>query len=119
MKVELNQYEIDSIYKMAKGSIDQCEKQLQRSEKLMIKEIILPPQPEWVEIEGVMALRIEDSKYIALPASGRKNSANFVIVDLTDRADYICQLTKKEVHAYLISAFKYEKSDEDCFNSDH
>jgi hypothetical protein len=58
-------------------------------------------QPTWQKFEGVDVLRIEQSRYIAAPATGRKNAANFVIINLDDRSDYVCQLKKGEVVPWL------------------
>lgn len=56
---------------------------------------------EWVEFEGTMVLRSGESRFVAVPHSGRKNSAKWHIINLDDRSDVWCTVTKKEVRTWL------------------
>ncbi len=56
---------------------------------------------EWTEVEGVKALQVEGSNFIAVPVTGRQNSQWFEVIDLNDRSDIVCQLSSKEVYTWL------------------
>lgn len=56
---------------------------------------------EWVKFEGVTVLRVEDSKFVAVPTTGRKNSRKFDIINIETR-EFICQVSKSKVHGWLI-----------------
>ncbi len=56
---------------------------------------------EWTEVEGVKALRVEGSNFIAVPVTGRQNSRWFEVIDLNDRSDIVYQLSSKEVYTWL------------------
>ncbi len=64
-----------------------------------------PEQAKWVKVKNVEVLRIGDSKYVAVPNSGKKNSARFDIIDI-DKGELIVQLKKKEVQEWLYKANK-------------
>lgn len=55
----------------------------------------------WQTVEGVEVLRVHDSNYVAAPVTGKKSSARFEVIDLNDRTEAVCQLTKKEVYGWL------------------
>lgn len=84
------------------------DRQAKRDAEFMSRPV-RPLAPEWTKVDGVEVLRIKDSKYVAIPNNGRRNSANFSILDLTDRSDYVAVLRKTEVNKWLISAYKNEK----------
>ena len=63
---------------------------------------------EWTEVDGVKVKRIENSNYVAVPSSGRKNSKEFFIVDLNQRYEAVCFLKKDEVNQWLINKYKTE-----------
>ncbi len=62
-------------------------------------------QAEWVDVEGVQVLRVKDSNYVAAPCSGRKNAARFNVINLDDRTDVVCQLSKTEVRGWLTKTY--------------
>jgi hypothetical protein len=57
-----------------------------------------PAYPEWSEVEGIQVLRIENSRFVAVP-----NGARFDIIDLESRA-FVCQVSKKGACKWLLSA---------------
>ena len=68
-------------------------------------ELVKANQAEWVTVEGVDALRVHDSDYIAIPVTGKKNAAHFAVIDLSDRSDIVCQLKKSEVFGWLCKQY--------------
>lgn len=62
---------------------------------------VLDNQARWTEFEGIEVLRVKSSNYIAVPCTERRNSAIFLVIDIEDRSDIVCQLTKKEVCGWL------------------
>lgn len=56
--------------------------------------------PTWQTFEGVSVLRVGNSDLIAIPATGKKSSAKFVVASAETR-EVQCYLTKKEVHSWL------------------
>jgi len=63
---------------------------------------------EWTMVKGVMVYRVENSKYVAAPCNENKKSSKvFHIIDLEEGKE-VCQLKKREVNAWLISARKRE-----------
>lgn len=56
---------------------------------------------EWVEVEGIQALRVEDSNYAGVPITGRQNSKWFEVINLDNRSDIVCQVTNKEIYTWL------------------
>jgi hypothetical protein len=58
-------------------------------------------QATWQTVEGHEVLRINDSNFVAVPVTGKRNSRKFAIVDLNDRSDYVTSLNKDEVQAWL------------------
>jgi len=63
--------------------------------------------PVWTKLEGQDILQIKGSKYAALPATGKKNSAKFIIFDVNTRKE-ITYLKKTEVENWLIRKYKDE-----------
>lgn len=57
--------------------------------------------PEWTEVEGVRVLRVKGSNFVGVPVSGRNDARWFEIIDLDDRSDIVCQVSNKEVYAWL------------------
>lgn len=57
-------------------------------------------EPTWQTIDGVPVLRIGDEPVAALPATGRKTAARFVMFDVVTRVE-ICQILKAEVRGWL------------------
>lgn len=70
-------------------------------------------QPQWQEYEGVDVLRIGESPFLAVPASGRKNAARFDIIDIRDRTDIVAQLDKGAVNDWLYRSQLALEEDED------
>jgi len=68
-------------------------------------EFIESNSAQWVNVQGVDVLRVHDHKYVGSPATGRKNSARFDIIDI-DKGEYITQLTKKEVFGWLFKRWE-------------
>lgn len=62
--------------------------------------------PEWTLFDGINVFRIKDSRFVAVPNSGRKNSRDWCIINLDDRSDVYAYLKKSEVEKWLISAYK-------------
>lgn len=56
---------------------------------------------EWTEVEGIQVLRVEGSKFVGVPITGRKNSRKFDIINLDDRSNIVCQLNSNEVRGWL------------------
>lgn len=82
----------------------------QRGEEMKeqtVYEIVMANQAEWTEVEGTEVLRVKDSNYVAVPVNGRKNSRQFVVIDLNDRTEDVCYLLKSEVHGWLHKAYAY------------
>jgi hypothetical protein len=57
-------------------------------------------QPQWVKVKGVDVLRSKNSRYVAAPASGRRNASVFSIIDI-EKGEEITQLRKGEVNGWL------------------
>lgn len=66
------------------------------------------PLAEWVMFDGFLVLRCGSSKYIAVPASGKRNAARFNVINIKDLSDYVAFLTKKEVRPWLWQASQVE-----------
>lgn len=64
------------------------------------------PAPTWQEVEGVRVRRIGDSPIVAVPGAKR----GFCVIDLRDRRDAVCSLTKGEVDGWLRGAWERERS---------
>ena len=62
---------------------------------------VLSNQAEWASFEDVDVLRVGNSDFIAVPATGRKNAANFIVININDRSEAVCQLKKNEVRGWL------------------
>lgn len=60
-------------------------------------------KPEWTKLEGQDILRVKGSNLAALPATGKKNAANFVVFDINTRKE-ITYLKKTEVYSWLTKA---------------
>ena len=58
---------------------------------------------EWTQVDGVDVLRIEDSKFVAVPTTGRKTARKFDIIDI-EANEYMCQMSKSEVYKWLQNA---------------
>lgn len=58
---------------------------------------------DWTEIDGVAVLRIEDSKFVAVPVTGQKNSRKFDIINVGTR-EFVCQVGKDKVRSWLVKA---------------
>jgi len=56
--------------------------------------------PTWQTFENVSVLRVGDSDMIAVPATGKKSAAKFMVISASTR-EVVCYLTKKEVHSWL------------------
>lgn len=56
---------------------------------------------EWTKVEGVQVLQVEGSDFVGVPVSGRKDARRFSIINLNDRTDIVCQVSGKEVYAWL------------------
>lgn len=65
-------------------------------------------QPKWTKLEGQDILQVPNSKYAALPASGRKNATNFIVFDVKTREE-ITFLKKNEVYSWLTNSTVREK----------
>lgn len=65
-------------------------------------------KPEWTKLEGHDILKVKGSNFAALPATGKKNAANFVIFNVKTREE-IAYLKKKEVNAWLTNKAIAEK----------
>lgn len=63
--------------------------------------------PTWQTFENVSVLRVGDSDMIAVPATGKKSAAKFMVISASTR-EVVCYLTKKEVHSWL---FRVARSD--------
>jgi hypothetical protein len=70
-------------------------------------------EANWTKVKGVDVLVIAGSDYVAAPVSGRQNSRRFDIINAT-AGEYVCQLLKSEVNAWLISR---AESDGVAFNA--
>jgi len=46
-----------------------------------------------------------DSKFVAVPVSGRRNSRYFEVINLEDRSDVVAQLKKTEVYKWLHNTY--------------
>lgn len=57
----------------------------------------------WQTFEGVQVLRVEDSPFVGVPNSGRKNAANFDIINIETR-ELVCQVKGSEVYTWLYKA---------------
>lgn len=74
-----------------------------------------PYDPVWTEINGLDGkpapiLRAPGSNYAAFPVYGRKSDARFQVFEVKPRRA-VCQLTKREVRAWLFRAARGEAED--------
>lgn len=67
---------------------------------------VAPPEAEWTTVEEVEVLRVGDSRFVGVPTTGRRAAANFVVIDLNDRDQIVCQLKRNEVRGWLARASK-------------
>lgn len=58
----------------------------------------------WTQIKCINVITVEDSNFVAVPVSGRKNSKKFNIIDIKN-LDFVCQLDKKDVSYWLIKNY--------------
>jgi hypothetical protein len=67
-------------------------------------DAMVAAEPQWVTVEGVNVLQSPGSHFLAVPVSGKKTSRHWHVIDLNDRTDIYCQLTRKEVYGWLAKA---------------
>lgn len=67
----------------------------------MEEELRIATFAQWVEIEGVKVLRVANSKFVAAPTSGKKNSRKFDIINIKTQ-ELVCQIWKGQVHNWLM-----------------
>ena len=67
-------------------------------------ELVMSNQAEWTSYEGVDVLRIRDDEMVAVPATGRKNSSRFVVINVNTKEE-ICYLLKKEVYGWMCKQY--------------
>ena len=67
-------------------------------------ERIASRQASWQEVEGVEVMRINNERFVAVPVSGRKNSASFEVIDMNDRSEVVCVLKRAEVQSWFFKA---------------
>jgi|GEM_PF-4712454 len=67
-----------------------------------ISEASNPPvwDAAWTKIDGVDVLMVPGSDFAAIPASGKRNASNFVVMQISSREE-ITQLRKSEVTLWL------------------
>jgi 3D (Asp-Asp-Asp) domain-containing protein len=63
-------------------------------------EHLLAKQAQWEQLEGHWILRVPGRSVAALPATGKKNAARFVVFDMNTREE-LAQLNKDEVFEWL------------------
>ena len=102
----LSRRDADAIHRMAPGSIKAADAEKKRQDEWAAghgdrMKGINAAQPEWQKFEGEDVLRVGKSQYIAVPTTGKQNAANFVIIDINDRKDYVTSLKKSEVRSWL------------------
>lgn len=69
-----------------------------------------PPEvvdPEWTTLEGQDVLRIEGSKFVAAPITGKKNASRFVVFNIDERKE-LAQISNKEVNRWLRKRYENE-----------
>lgn len=96
----LTDKEKTAIRNIAKGQAKVAAREAARAPRAA-REI--PAQPEWTQERNVDGLRIDGSRFFAVPTTGRKTARNFDVLDL-DAGEFVCQLTKNEVRAWLLRA---------------
>lgn len=62
-------------------------------------------EPQWTKLEGNNILKVKGSKIAALPVTGKKNSAKFIIFNINTRKE-ITYLKKSEVYSWLTRVAK-------------
>jgi len=76
-------------------------------------DFVVANQPTWQTVNApdggtrVEVLRVKDSKYVAVPESGRRNARRFAIVEVK-HGDYVTQVNNREVVGWLVRAFYRE-----------
>jgi hypothetical protein len=65
-------------------------------------------QPKWTTLEGENILQVPGSRYAALPTTGKKNAAKYIIFDVKTREE-VTFLKKNEVNAWLTNKAISEK----------
>lgn len=69
-------------------------------------------EPEWSTLEGQNVLRIEGSKFVAAPVTGKKNASRFVVFNIDERKE-LAQISNKEVNSWLRKQYENEKENEE------
>jgi hypothetical protein len=68
--------------------------------------------PQWVSFEGAKVFRCPGSGFVAVPATGRKNSRQWVILDLSDRSDWhVIGLSRKDAQQWLVNKVRYTEKE--------
>ncbi len=57
-------------------------------------------EPTWQQIDGVDVMRVGDEPVAALPHTGKRSAAKFIVFDVQTR-ETLCYLTAKEVRSWL------------------
>lgn len=102
----LSQADHSAIKAATPGAIKRIEREENQHRDWHEQQRETPPQAQWVKFESQWVLRIDQSPYMAVPATGRQDAAAFVVLDERDRRDYLCRLRKDEVQQWLWRAHK-------------
>ena len=62
----------------------------------------------WTKFENIDVKHIKGSSLVAVPVSGKKGSARFDIVETKGHRECLCQLLKKDVDYWLLTAHRAE-----------
>jgi len=96
----LNANEKAAIQNIAKGQAKAAAREAARAPRAAYQ---VPEQPEWTQERGVDGLRINSSRFFAVPTTGRKNARKFDVIDL-NAGEFVCQVAKNEVRGWLLRA---------------
>jgi hypothetical protein len=96
----------ESISKMAPGAIRRIAAEREARDRFHaeLSAKPLPVAPQWISLEGRDVLRLGESRFVAVPCTGRKNAAKYMVLDLFDRSEPFAFLKAKEVFAWLAKA---------------
>lgn len=68
-------------------------------------------QPDWTEFEGTLALQVPGSRFVAVAASGRKDSKNWIVFDTSEPDEEYAFLKNDEVRGWLAKRAKADTDD--------
>ena len=69
-----------------------------------------PPKvidPEWSTLDGQDVLRIEGSKFVAAPITGKKNASRYVVFNIDERKE-LAQISNRDVNRWLRKQYENE-----------